>query len=524
MSKTFFVYCRKSSEGDSRQSASIADQEKVLRALEEREDLVIVDRFREAHSAKEPFKRPIYRSMIERIKAGEANGILCWHLNRLVRNPLEDGELRWLLQEGTIRCIRTPEREYRPEDHALLIAVESSNAIQYVQDLKRDVQRGVREKALQGWYPYKAKAGYQVEHGSGELIIDPIRFPLLKRAWQLLLTGDYSVPQILERLNGWGYRLPKTRNGGGKPMSRSSLYRLFSDPFYCGRFTYEAVDRLGKHKPMISLEEFERAQRLLGRPEHGKQQTHVHPFTGFIRCGVCGCLITAETRVKHYKTNRTIRTYTYYHCTGRRGCPKHSVTDTYIEERILEGLETCRLDPAFADWALEVLRRDEMESDRALRLSSAEQPRALGALKKRLDAVYEMRENGEIRAEEFAERKRKYEQQIEGLHIEQERQRQNTLTARTRLRDTLEFRRDAYQRFKTKGYEAKRTLARALSGRYVLTQGKLEITPLPELERLRTIEPHKKQPAQVGNERAGPVDVIWRAMLDELRQIIASTL
>lgn len=38
--------------------------------------------------------------MLERIEKGEAEGILCWQINRLSRNPVDGGKLSWLLQKG----------------------------------------------------------------------------------------------------------------------------------------------------------------------------------------------------------------------------------------------------------------------------------------------------------------------------------------------------------------------------------------------------------------------------------------
>lgn len=55
--------------------------------------------------------------------------------------------------------------------------------------------------------------------------IDPERFPLLQKIWKLFLTGEYSVPAVLEILNTqYGYRTKKTPNGGGKPLSRQNFY------------------------------------------------------------------------------------------------------------------------------------------------------------------------------------------------------------------------------------------------------------------------------------------------------------
>jgi len=49
-----------------------------------------------------------------------------------------------------------------------------------------------------------------------------------------------------------------------------------------------------------------------------------------MRCGVCGCQITAERKLKHYKQSGRTVTYTYYHCTGRKGCLKDSISEAVM--------------------------------------------------------------------------------------------------------------------------------------------------------------------------------------------------
>ncbi len=516
----FIQYVRKSSQGESRQVASLEDQEKILRELIAKESLTIVQRLSESQSAKEPGIRPIYQSMLDAIQAGKANAILVWHLDRLSRNPADSGVLQWLLQSGVIKCIKTPEREYHPEDHALLMAVESSMANQYVRDLKRNVYRGVKEKAERGSYPYKAKAGYIVETVTRHHIADLIRFGLLRMAWEDMLTGLYSVPQELERLNAKGYRLPRTKNGGNKPMSRSSLYRLFVDPFYTGVFEFEGRTIQGNHPPLVSKEEFARVQRILGRPLREKPQKYQHPYAGLARCGVCGCQITAETHVKTYKQHGTSRSYTYYHCTGRKGCTKHSVTEADMEGQIKDSLEGCRLDPFFADWAIDVLKREEADQSKLEQITEHTVPEALQTIYRRLDRLYAMREDGEISKEDFLTRKAKHQADLDTLTEASHQATTKTTRDRQTLQNLLTFARDAYTEFTTGSPERKRQVALSFAPSYVLTQGTLTISTHPALDLIRTFEPPKTPDQQIGPGDTDALDSTWRTMLDQLRKVV----
>ena len=160
----FFIYCRKSSEDSNRQVQSIEDQKKVMLDLAELKGFEVVHIFEESMSAKKP-GRPKFNEMIERIHNGEAQGIITWKLDRLARNPIDGGSINWLLQENVIKKIITNDREYNPGDNVLMMSVEFGMATQYIQDLSKNVRRGIRSKIEKGWLPNMAPIGYLNDKG-----------------------------------------------------------------------------------------------------------------------------------------------------------------------------------------------------------------------------------------------------------------------------------------------------------------------------------------------------------------------
>ena len=101
---TYFLYARKSTDVEDKQVRSIDDQLAVLRVLAKTEGLKIAEEFIEKQSAKVP-GRPVFNKMLARIEKGEAQGIVCWKVNRLARNPVDDGQVNWMLQRGIIQHI-----------------------------------------------------------------------------------------------------------------------------------------------------------------------------------------------------------------------------------------------------------------------------------------------------------------------------------------------------------------------------------------------------------------------------------
>jgi len=86
--------------------ASIEDQIREMTEVAKRLNLNIVETITESKSAKAPGRQG-FGQLVEKLHKGEADGILCWKLNRLARNPVDGGSISWMLQQGTVRHIQT---------------------------------------------------------------------------------------------------------------------------------------------------------------------------------------------------------------------------------------------------------------------------------------------------------------------------------------------------------------------------------------------------------------------------------
>jgi site-specific DNA recombinase len=240
----YFMYCRKSSEDEERQVISNESQEDELTPLAKRDRLMLRDTIKEEASAKTSGTRPLFNEMVKRIKKGEANAILCWHLNRISRNAGDAAMLIDLMDEDKLLEIRTPGQVFKntPADK-FLITLFCSQAKLENDNKGVDVERGLRAKATMGHYPGVAPMGYLNDktklRGERDLYNDPDRFVLVKRMWEMMLTGTYTPPQILKVANEqWGFRTRKTRKQGGNPLSVSGIYHMLHNPFYYGWFEY----------------------------------------------------------------------------------------------------------------------------------------------------------------------------------------------------------------------------------------------------------------------------------------------
>ncbi|KND49239.1 MAG: site-specific DNA recombinase [Parcubacteria bacterium C7867-008] len=405
----YFAYLRKSSEDKEKQALSIPAQKAKLSEMFADLDIEFIE---EERSAFIPYNRPKFADMLIRMRSGERNGLLAWHPDRLSRNEVDASAITYTLRTGEISDLKFATYHFEnnsPEGIWMLQMALSQS--QYESAKKgRDVKRGLEQKAKMGVYPAPAPLGYKndkfEERGKKRIYTDTERLPLLRKMVDLMLTGDYTPPRILEiATNDWGLRA-----ASGKKISRSNAYNLFTRPFYYGEFEYPVGSGLwyqGTHEPLMTREEFDRIQFLLGRRSNprpkGKREI---TFRGPIRCGECNALITGEEKWKKL-ANGGVAHYTYYHCTKRKdpNCSQKAIEEQELQKQIVEELSKLEIPPEFTTWAVARLKDMNAKEITDREQMFGNQRREYDACLKKIDNLIDMRSNSEIDEHEFRSRK-----------------------------------------------------------------------------------------------------------------------
>lgn len=473
-----------------------------------RDGLSIDQTFEESHSAKRP-GRPVFNELVTAIEKGRINALLAWSPNRISRNAIDTGIIIDLMDREKLLEIRTPSQTYRntPNDEFLL-GLFCGQAKLENDNKGIDVKRGLRTKVEQGIYPAPAPLGYMndkfAERGNKTILPDPERFDLVRKMFDLMLTGRYTPPQILAiATDQWGFRTPR-----GNKMSRSNIYNIFTRPFYYGRFEYPVGSGTwytGAHKPMITEAEYHHIQFLLrGSPRpKARRERHQFPFRGPLRCGECRAMITAEKKVKRQQ-NGNVHEYVYYHCTKRKDptCSQSSIREEQLDEKIEALLAEIEIPEPFRVWGLDYLasRRDVDIADRQ-RIADTLQ-RSIAACEKKIDVLIDLRVNGELTEQEFADRKLRLSEERDGLRQSIVRLESDPGTAVERADRLFSFAQHARSRFSKGDAQAKRAIFAELGSNLVLrdkkviVEGNIWFRPLRSLAREvhtihRRLEPRK---------------------------------
>lgn len=387
--------------------------------------------------------------------------------------------------------------------------------------------------------PNLAPAGYLNEKVENTIVKDTERFNLITKMWELMLTGAYTPPQILKIANeDWGYLTRKTKRLGGKPLSRSGIYRIFTNIFYAGVLEHKGRQYEGKHEPMITLDEFDRVQMLLGRKGKPRRKTHDFAFTGFIRCGECGCLYTAETKKKLIKKTGKIKEYTYYHCTRKKktvNCSQRKMVPLdKLERQIEQELASITIIPDFRKWALEVLNENNDREIADRTKINEMQSKTLLTTQAELDNLTKMRYRDLIDDEMFLKQKNELQTKLTDLkaklrHTEERAEKWLKLTEQT-----FNFATYAHSAFLTGELELKKEILMALGYNPKIKAGKLYLETMkwfvpiknnaPALHKeYQRLELAKKSDSQAYSEDLLALRTRWRGGRDLNRNTLTSS-
>ena len=471
----FFMYCRKSSEAEDRQALSIDSQHaELVRAFGSSPDIEIVEEFRESMSAKAP-GRPIFNEMLRRIEAGDADGILAWHPDRLARNSVDGGAVVYLLDTGKLQALRFATFSFENNSQGkFMLQITFGYSKYYVDSLSENVKRGNRAKIERGWRPNQAPLGYLNNKENKQIDRDPILFPFIREMFELMLTGAYGPKEIaLKARDEWGFRTPQKKRSGGKPLSLSTIYRILGNRFYTGVIAWNGQEFPGKHEPVVTEEEFARVQELLGRPGRPRPRTRRFAFTGVMRCGRCGLMITAEEKRK-----RSGKTYTYYHCTKRRltaRCTEPYVPVASIEKDFESFFYSLYLSTQVQKQVLLKLRREAGNTTERHAHQARALDKSLRATANELDELTRMRARQLIDDVDFTERRKELKQAEARLSSQQTHLANPPVNRFELAGDLFDFRNQAVEWFRQGDDATRRMLVEFTGSNLTLASKKLNI-------------------------------------------------
>src|ERR1700693_3302790 len=284
------IYARVSSKDQEREGYSIPAQLKLLREYANSHNFKITQEFIDVETAKIAGRKQ-FEAMVGFLKQNTScRTLIVEKTDRLYRNfrdcvTLEELDIEiHLPKEGQI--ISKDAKSQAKLVHGIQVVI----ARNYIENLREEVRKGMREKAEQGVYPSRPPIGYTNNKLERTIEIDPKKAPLARRIYELYASGDYSLSSVQKAIKA----------EFGKRMAKGYLERLLKNPFYVGLFVWEGKSYTGTHTPLVSVDQFDQVQNVFRGRNKPKYRKHEFAYRGLLTCAYDNCLVTAEIKKSKY--------------------------------------------------------------------------------------------------------------------------------------------------------------------------------------------------------------------------------
>ena len=308
-------------------------QLRVVRQIAEAHDLEIVEEVEIRASGARVLEDSRFRRLLDRIDSPRIHGVIVADLDRLMR-PEDPGYYsifkRFRDTETVIYTSAGP-KDFRTD--RLLMMIESEIAALERDRIAERTRRGREEKRRQGKRaegPVGFPRGVTFDREAGKWEYVWPEAERVRAAFRLWLASDGTL----------SFREINRRTGLVPPDSAEPsavVSRLLQQPLYAGVYRVDRRWKQGKavprepHEcyentvldpPLVSREEFDRAQELLARKRARRAPRRSHEeqgatYAGFLECSLCGASLWVLPDSKSYR-GYCCGNARYNHCpTGR---------------------------------------------------------------------------------------------------------------------------------------------------------------------------------------------------------------
>jgi site-specific DNA recombinase len=282
--------------------------------------LLVVDEFVDRGESAKTANRAGLQALLTRLEEGDITHVIVHKVDRLARNRADDVAIVMRIRGQGAQLVSATENIDETPSGLLLHGIMSSIAEFYSRNLATEIMKGTTQKAKTGGTPFRAPLGYL---NSREIIdgreirtiaIDPERAPLVRLAFDLYASGDYSLIELATILEARGLRSRPSRNRPAKVLGTNRLSTLLRNDYYVGALHYAGGSYQGRHAPLIGQETFDKVEAILAsQRQSGERCWRHHSYLrGTLRCAQCGRRLFF-TRAK----GRRGGLYDYFICGGR---------------------------------------------------------------------------------------------------------------------------------------------------------------------------------------------------------------
>ena len=423
------------------QGVSLQEQRSTIEQYAARSKLPISRWFEEQETAAKR-GRPVFNEILKLLRSGKAAGLVVHKIDRSARNLRDWADLGELIDSGIEVHFANESLDMTSRGGRLAADIQAVVASDYIRNLREEARKGFYGRIKQGFLPMPAPVGY-LDVGAGQpKVIDPVKGPLVRTAFELYSTGRFNLHSLQAEMTSLGLT-----NRRDNPLYLQNYALVLRNPFYIGliRLKNSGETFPGAHKPLIPKSLFDRVQDVLdGRTKH-RQIKHDLPFRKTIRCHRCGYNLIGEVK----------RNSTYYRC-HTRDCPVKGIRQDAINNVLCERLKMLEFSDDERACLPEVLhswQHNQFESNQS---GIAATELQIGQIAARLDRLTDALVDGLL--EKNAYEQRRTALVIERRELEERLANLKSGEAANEIDKILEFALSAYSLYLSQSPDEKREL------------------------------------------------------------------
>ncbi|SFA41272.1 Recombinase zinc beta ribbon domain-containing protein [Rhodococcoides kroppenstedtii] len=246
--------------------------------------------------------RPEWAALLNDLRSGERDGLICYDLDRLARQPRDLEDLIDVIDRRKVpNKVVTGEVNLSTGDGIFMARTLVNVANKASRDTARRVARKAQERAEQGLpqqgrsRPFGYDRAYNVIESEAKMI---------REAYRRVVAGE-SLTSIL-------YDWQDTPTVSGGKWHRATLRAILRNPRNAGLRFYRGREiGVGTWEAIVPRDLWEAAQeRLTANPSKPVDTTNKYLLTGIARCGHCGAKMygraASKRRKAHYACMRNL--------------------------------------------------------------------------------------------------------------------------------------------------------------------------------------------------------------------------
>lgn len=289
-------------------------QERICREMAARLGLrvdpahVFIDNHRSAWRRNR--KRPGWDQMLAEIRAGKVRHVLCYHPDRLMRQPWDLEELLGLADVHRLMLHgQANRRDLSNSDDRYMLRIEVAHACKSSDDTSRRVKLAQEEAAAAG----RAHGGRRTYGYSQGAVLIEHEAEIVREVFRAYLNGK-ALGAIADDLNARG-----VPSATGLAWHPTRVRGLIDSPFHAGLRVFRGEiqrdpttgDYLkGTWTPCVSVGQWTEAQRLRQAQSRKfydeRRPARVYLLRGLVMCGTCGRSMTGSVS-DGYATYRCVQ-------------------------------------------------------------------------------------------------------------------------------------------------------------------------------------------------------------------------